>query len=262
MNRSVSANDAWRVSNDAEGGATDPQNNAPMAIHDCWNQIGVEGNGTCRELVKHIHCRNCPVYSAAGLQLLDRPLPASYRQERAEHYAQVKKITQPARLSVVIFRLGNEWLALPTPIFQEVAEQRVMHTLPHRRPGGHRGLALGLVNVRGELLICASIRRLLGLPEEREAPAARSQPGTRTVFERLLVASGPAAPGGPPQRVAFPVDEVHGIHRIPKQEVKDPPATVSRTALTHTQGVFGWRDRTVGLLEAESFFTALNRSLA
>src|SRR5262245_55358447 len=125
-------------------------------IHDCWNSIGVEGNGTCRELVKFIHCRNCPVYSAAGRQLLDRPLPVEYQHEQAEHYAQQKKFFQPARLSVVLFRIAGEWLALPTQAFQEVAERRAMHTLPHRR----RGLALGLVNIRGELLICASLARL------------------------------------------------------------------------------------------------------
>ena len=102
-------------------------------IHDCWNLIGVGGNGTCRELARYIHCRNCPVYSAAGVQLLDRALPADYRRERAEHYAQSKKITKPARLSVVIFRLGLEWLALPTGAFAEVAERRALHTLPHRR---------------------------------------------------------------------------------------------------------------------------------
>src|SRR2546422_702365 len=116
---------------------------APAPIYDCWNTIGVEGNGTCRELVKFIHCRNCPVYSAAGTQLLDRPMPADYRREQAEHYAQPKKFSQPARLSLVLFRLASEWLALPTSAFQEVAERRALHSLPHRR----RGLALGLVNV-------------------------------------------------------------------------------------------------------------------
>src|SRR5882672_9962274 len=55
-------------------------------IHDCWNLIGVEGNRTCRELLKFTHCRNCPVYSAAANQLLDRPLPADYRHESAKHY--------------------------------------------------------------------------------------------------------------------------------------------------------------------------------
>lgn len=224
--------------------ATSGETVAP--IYDCWNRIGVEGNGTCRELVKYIHCRNCPVYSAAGIQLLDRPLTEDYRRERAEHYAQEKKVAQPVRVSVVIFRISNEWLALPTNAFQEVAERRAMHSLPHRR----RGLALGLVNIRGELLICASAGKLLGLDQA----AVREK--SRVVFDRFLVAIWNG------QRVAFPVDEVHGIQRFQKSELKDPPATISKSTLTYTEGVFTWRDRTIGLLDADSFFSTLNRSLA
>jgi chemotaxis-related protein WspD len=227
-------------------------------VHDCWNRIGVEGNATCRELAKYIHCRNCPVYSAAGLQLLDRPPPADYRRERAEHYAQRKMVSRPARLSVVIFRIAGEWFALPTTAFQEVAEHRVIHTLPHR----HRGLALGLVNVRGELLVCASVARLLGL--KTSAPGNQSLKSERGaadsghgfIFDRLLVA------GWNGQRVVFPVDEVQGIQRFHKDELKESPATIARSSLTYTEGVFAWGDRSVGLLEAEVFFTALNRSLA
>jgi chemotaxis-related protein WspD len=215
-------------------------------VYDCWNTIGVEGNATCRELVKYIHCRNCPVYSAAGLQLLDRPLPADYRSERAAHYAQQKRITQPARLSVVIFRLAHEWLALPTTVFVEVAERRAMHSLPHRR----RGLAMGLVNVRGELLICASLARLLGM--EQAVGTAKSL----THFERVLVANWDG------QRIAFPVNEVQGIQRFHKEELADPPATVAKSTLTYTRGVFAWKERTVGLLDADALFGALNRSLS
>lgn len=227
-------------------------------IHDCWNLIGVEGNGTCRELLKFIHCRNCPVYAAAGIQLLDRPLPAEFRRERAAHYAQAKKVAQPERFSVVIFRLAHEWLALHTTVFQEVAEHRGMHSLPHRR----RGVALGLVNVRGELLICASVARLLGLEAEvrGQKSEVRSQNSDlrspSSGFPRLLVTNWNGL------RLAFPVDEVQGIQRFPKAELKSPPATISKSTLGYTQGVFGWRDRTVGLLDTEPFFTTLNRSLA
>lgn len=227
-------------------------------VHDCWNRIGVEGNATCRELAKYIHCRNCPVYSAAGLQLLDRPLPPDYRRERAEHYAQQKIIFRPARLSVVIFRIAGEWFALPTTAFQEVAEHRTMHTLPHR----HRGLALGLVNVRGELLVCASAARLLGLDNsESGVRSPKSErgavdSGSGTVFDRLLVA------GWDGQRVVFPVDEVQGVQRFRKDEMKESPATIARSSLTYTEGVFAWDGRTIGLLDAEAFFTALNRNLA
>ena len=214
-------------------------------IHDCWNIIGVEGNATCGELSKFVHCRNCPVYSAAGIQLLDRPLPADYRREWTDHFAREKKLSTPARTSAVIFRLGREWLALPTSTFQEVAERRVLHTLPHRR----HGVVLGLVNVRGELLVCASLARLLGLEPEAGAKPAR------TAFERLMVVNWEG------NRLAFPVEEVHGVHRFHQTQLGEPPATIAKSALTYTKGVFRWRDRTVGFLDAEPLFAALNRSL-
>src|SRR3989442_6591429 len=143
----------------------------------CWQKIGVHGDGTCPELPKFIHCRNCPVYSDAGLQLLDRPLPADYRQEWAAHFAQERDLTPPARISALLFRIAAEWLALPTQAFQEVAERRPIHSLPHRP----QGLVLGLVNIRGELLICVAVNQLLGL-EKTALPARR-----RTGAERLLV---------------------------------------------------------------------------
>lgn len=217
----------------------------PAPVHDCWNTIGVSGNGTCRELQKFIHCRNCPVYSAAGIQLLDRSLTPEYRRERTSHYAEAKTVTQPAKTSLVIFRIGAEWLALPTPAFQEVAERRFMHTLPHRR----RSVVLGLVNIRGELLICASLARLLSLEQE----TSRDKP--RAVHDRLLVTNWDG------HRLAFPVDEVRGIHRFHRDEMKEPPATISKSALTYTQGIFTWQECSVGFLNADSLFSALNRSL-
>jgi chemotaxis-related protein WspD len=218
----------------------------PTRINDCWNTIGVSGNGSCRELPKFIHCRNCPVFSAAGVQLLDRPLTPEYRRQWAEHYAHEKKLAAPVRTSVVVFRVGLEWLALSTRAFQEVAEKRPVHTLPHRR----RNVVLGLVNVRGELLICISLGHLLGLE-----PGTR--PNIRTIaYDRLIVI------GWNGNRYVFPADEVHGIHRFQQDELREPPATVAHSSFTHTQGVFNWRERTVGVLNADSLFAAMNRNLS
>jgi len=173
-------------------------------------------------------------------------LPMEYRRERTLHYAEVKKLVQPAKTSVVVFRLSTEWLALPTVAFQEVAEHRFVHTLPHRR----RSVVLGLVNVRGELLICVSLARLLGL--ESEKPRERSG----VAYDRLLVTHWEG------KRLVFPVDEVHGIQRVRQDEMKEPPTTISKSALTHTRGIFPWRDRSVGFLNGDSLFGALNQSLA
>lgn len=216
-----------------------------LEISDCWNQTGVEGDRSCPELDKLVHCRNCPVYTEVGLQLLNRGLPADYRREWVEHLARKRKPTVGNKSSVLVFRLGAEWLALPSQVFQEVAEYRPIHSIPHRRPG----VVLGLVNVRGELLLCVSAAYLLGLEEEAESE--RPHPPRA----RLLVARWDG------HRLAFPVGEVHGVHRFQPEELADPPVTLARAALTFTRGVFPWGEHTVGLLQPERLFSSLDRSL-
>ena len=98
--------------------------------------------------------------------------------------------------------------------------------------------------------LCASLARLLGL--EVGPPTKR----LRAVFDRLLVADWNG------QRFAFPVDEVHGVHRFHQADLREPPATVARSGLHCTAGVFPWRNLAVGFLDADTIFTALNRNLA
>ncbi len=215
-------------------------------IYACWNEIGVHGDGSCPELKKYIRCRNCPVYSGAGIKLLDRALPAEYRREWTEHFAKEKKLPPPIREKAVLFRIGAEWLALPARAFHEIADHRPIHSLPHRR----QGIMLGLANIRGELLICFSLGHLLGLdglPQPMEL---------RQTYERLLVADWMG------RRIAFPVDEVRGIHPYDQQELRDPPATLSKSSLSYTKSVLNWERRSVGLLDPDILFTSLNRSLS
>jgi chemotaxis-related protein WspD len=218
----------------------------PAVVTDCWNQIGVNGDSTCERLAEFFHCRNCPVYSAAADLVLDRQLPAGYRRQWTEYFASEKKATAPGRQSIVIFRVGADWLALPTRVFQQIAEQRRVHSLPHRRDN----VVLGLVNVRGTLLICVSLGRLLGL-EKEQLPAKR-----RTVYERLVVAEWQGKP------LVFPVDEVHGIHRHRQEELRETPSTVSKAAVHFTRGILPWDGKLVGCLDEELVFSTLNRSLS
>jgi chemotaxis-related protein WspD len=212
----------------------------------CWQSIGVYGRGDCRELQKFVHCRNCPVYSSSALRLLDRPLPAEYRAEWAEHFAKAQRVAPPVKTSAVLFRINAEWLALPTHAFQEIAERRRTHSLPHQR----QSVVVGLVNIRGELLICVSLGRLLGLEK------ISSRQTIRTTYDRLLVGNWEGS------RLVFPVDEVHGTHRFEASEVHEPPATVAKSRGSYTQGVFAWQQKSVGLLEPSLLFSALNRSLS
>ena len=216
-------------------------------IQDSWNTLGVWGDSKCPELVKHVHCRNCPVYSAAAVKMLDTELPSQYLDEWTAHFAQPKAITEADTHSVVIFRMHAEWFALPTAIFLEVCDLRPVHSLPHRRSR----VVLGLVNVRGELVICVSLAELLGLERVPESKKSKS-PATH---ERLLVVNRERS------RYVFPVQEVHGILRFHQHDAREAPATLARATATYTRGVLTWQDKSVGWLDDQLLFHSLNRSL-
>ncbi len=190
-----------------------------------------------------VHCRNCQVYSAAGMRLLDREPPADYRRYWTEYFSAERKRAAPGRISAVIFRLGTEWFALSTRAFQEVTERRAIHSLPHRR----NGIVLGLTNVRGELLVCVSLGKLLGLGHD-DPP---DEP-----CKRLVVAEWQG------NLLTFPVNEVHGVHRFHPEDLQEVPATIARANPGLTQAILTWKNRKVGCLDEESLFSTINRSLA
>lgn len=217
---------------------------ADEAVDDCWNHIGIRGDKSCPKLVEHVHCRNCEVYAAAATRLLDR---YSLSQEHVALYDQTKDLSQQVTRSLIVFRLGEEWLALPTRTLVEVSPLAPIHSLPHQRS---RAL-LGVANVRGALVPCVSLTELLGL----DTIAAKT---TGRVVPRLLIL---AAPGG---NVVTPVDEVHGIHAFPEQQLLDasgPSATSGAASGKYTRGVLQWENRSVRLLDEEHLLSAVMRSL-
>jgi chemotaxis-related protein WspD len=216
-------------------------------IHDCWNRIGVSGDASCPELKKHVHCRNCPVYSAAAVELLDRDLPENYSDECTRRVAQRKPEAAGDTQSVIVFRIGSEWLALPTTVFKEIVGIRPVHSLPHRR----NGVVLGLANIRGELLVCISLRQILRLDETAESKNEKF----RTTNARMLFILHEGL------RAVCPVDEVFGVHRFRPRELKPVLTTLAKGTTTYIKGVVSWPQGAVGLLDEDLLFYTLNRGL-
>lgn len=213
----------------------------------CWNQIGVWGDRKCPELKRVVHCRNCPVYSQAAGDLLDRDIPDDYLEATTRHFAaQVQTLARGAK-SVVIFRVENEWLALATTLLKEICDLRSVHSLPHQR----NPAVLGIVNIRGELLVCISLTTLLGAGRAGDQAAHG-----RLARTRLLVASSNG------ERLVFPVDEVHGIHRFDPSQLADAPATISRATSTYTRAMLDWQGKSVGVLDEQLLFQSLKRTLS
>ncbi len=104
------------------------------------------------------HCRVCPDYLSAGKQLFERDIPPSWLDEWASLYAGSKETERRGSLVLVVFRAGEEWLALPAVDFLEVITVRPVHFVPFRSGPKFRGL----VNVNGELLPCVTLLPIIG----------------------------------------------------------------------------------------------------
>ncbi|EKT4456653.1 chemotaxis protein CheW [Pseudomonas putida] len=205
-------------------------------IDDCWNRIGVRGDKQCPLLERHVHCRNCEVYAAAATRLLDR-----YALTQDHQAAAVQPDEENTGHSMLLFRLGEEWLALATACLVEIAPLQAVHSLPHQRSR----LLHGVANVRGALVPCLSLADLLGVQ------AGATEPRSARAMPRMLIL---AAEGGP---VVMAVEEIDGIHRL------DPQLLGSgRDATRFTAAVLQWRGRSVRVLDDQHLMSAVQRSLS
>ncbi|QRY81958.1 purine-binding chemotaxis protein CheW [Pseudomonas sp. PDNC002] len=213
-------------------------------VDDCWNRVGVRGDRSCPKLVEYIHCRNCPVHAAAAISLLDRY--ALGGEEPVQMPVESGETAIEDGRAHLIFRLGEEWLGLPTRALAEVAPACVVHSLPHQRSPA----LLGVANVRGTLVACVSLGELLGLDIRA---AARDD---ARIVPRMLIL---AATGGP---IISPVDEVDGIHELSESAVITASSHSHAANDRFTRGVMQWRQRSIRLLDQEALLDAATRSLA
>jgi chemotaxis-related protein WspD len=217
-------------------------------LDDCWNRIGIRGDQSCGKLVQHVHCRNCEVYAGAAQRNLQRHVDAGYKDEWASHFRGADQAAENKDSSGLVFRIGREWLSLPTRMFMSVAPQAKPHALPHRGGKG-RGL-LGIVNVGGTLYPCMSLAALLGVDESDVAPT-----GKRHTFARLLVIQWEE------QAYALPVADLHGILRYSSAAVKAPAATINKGLSRFLSGVLTQDDMRIGCLDAALVGYQLARNL-
>ena len=211
---------------------------ATATAGDCWNLIGIQGDRSCPELKKHLHCLNCPVYAAGGKSLFERAPPESYHKDWAERLAVREDSTDQHAVNLLVFRLGDEWWALEVPLVVEVTMPRQAHRVPHRSDD----TLAGIVNIRGELYLSVRLEPLLGLESSSAGDAH---------LRRLLVIERAGA------RWAASVDEVHGVHPFGAAERLNVPSTVSQHRSSLVSEVYRWNDKQVGRLNGPQLFEGL-----
>ena len=205
-------------------------------LNDCWSKIGVSGDSTCPELDVHVHCRNCPVFATAARGFFDRPAPAGYLDEWAGILSAPVEPIATKDISLLIFRLRDEWLGMRTESVVEVTTPRPVHKIPHRS----NATLVGMVNLRGRLQLQVSMHGLLGVG-----------PGGDAGPSRLVVISREG------QTWVFEADEVLGVYRFARERLGHVPSTLADPAISFSQAVIDWKGKSVGFLDDPRVFDAL-----
>jgi chemotaxis-related protein WspD len=208
---------------------------------ECWNEIGIFGDSSCVELKQYHHCTHCPKYADGARKLLDQEPPDDYIFEWTAVLAREKETPRANTFSALLFRIGGSWLALPTSIFREVVEVRMVHKIPHRS----NQKLLGLVNIRGTLHLCADLQNLLKLSAD-----APSQTKSERAYPRMVVVENEN------KTWAFTVDEILSLQRFAPEEIVPLPDVEKST-----RGIVEWEGATFDVLDENLFFKRLEQIL-
>lgn len=220
-------------------------------IDDCWNKTGIWGaeSPRCPKLDEVTHCQNCPVFSGSGRMLLDRKQPDGYSNEWTNVLTQKKDAALKTAISVIIFRVGDEWYALKTAVLKEITEMRHIHTIPHRK----NSVLRGITSIRGELHLCVSIGHLFDIT--KAVTTKNNIPGN-IMRDRIIVIEKNS------ERFVFPTNEILGIYRFSPDRVNPPPSTLSEASSSYVNGVIEHKDKHIGCLDEELLFHAFSRKIS
>jgi chemotaxis-related protein WspD len=186
----------------------------------------------------------------AMARLLDRPIRTEDLVEQTQRVATPVEEDRDRGASVLVFTIGAERFALPTT---DIA-RTVPAVRPHRIPHRSNNIVRGLGNIDGELVLCASLRSLLGLARgsnERGAAGERANS-----HDRQMIVVGDSN-----GRWALTVDRVLGIEYVTEDDRRAPPMTVERALQRYTESVFDLHSETVALLDATRIISGFEAAL-
>ncbi len=154
-------------------------------------------------------------------------------RHRAESLAQAEEAEAVTEMtSLLLFRLGEEWYAVPIPGVREIVNDIVLTPIP-RVPEFIRGV----MNVRGEIVSVTDIAALMriasaGPRDVRELPSAIIARTERCVS-------------------ALAVDEIGDILDVPRASVEPPLATLERSQIEFISGSVYVDGRLIGIVNLD-----------
>ncbi|RVU40577.1 purine-binding chemotaxis protein CheW [Rheinheimera riviphila] len=225
--------------------APDSPTNLPQEpLITCWKSVGIFGDRSCEKLATVVHCRNCDVYADAASQLRDQFAPtdstALLSDTTALSATNEAQTETTATQQWLLFRLNQQWFGIASAVLQEITQPQKVRAVPHRL---NKAL-LGVCNVRGLLVPCISLHRLLGIT------AAQN-----TSWPRMLIVQHKSA------ALVLPVDQIHGLVRLPQPPTEPVQLKSGSTLGKITLTVVQWQGFNLTLLDADLLHQALLKEL-
>ena len=183
---------------------------------------------------------------SAVLRLLDRPVSEADLLARATEVAQPAEVRSVRTVALLVFRLRRESLALPVRSLQSVTARTVPTPIPHRSGG----VLCGICNIRGELILCADLPRLLDLPQTVAPP-----PEAEIDQRRMIVM------GSPSDSWTFEVDALIGVERFDLAAARRAPGTVEGRLGAFAASLIDTDSGVVTLLDADRVLSGLKAGL-
>ena len=216
-------------------------------VNDCWNTIGVWSSAEkkCDKLVEFIHCRNCNIFSELGLSVLDKSAPAGYLTQWRNDIAAAPEINKAKLNSIIVFRVLQEWFALPAVILSEVANERLIHRIPRNI----NKYITGIANINGEIKVCYSLKHLAGLRDDKldKNNMVNRSPKRLIVIELNMTT------------YVFQVEEVSGIHWYSETDLLPVPSTLYFENAEILLGSVKQKGRQVAIFCADKFQQKLEK---
>lgn len=182
-----------------------------------------------------------------SLNLLNRPPPENYGTEQLASLNTQTHEDFPTGRSLLVFRIANEWLALPNYCIKEITPPSFIHKLPHTTTN----ILLGISNVHGDLLITISMQAFLNIHN-----ASTQSNNTQSVckFARNIVLEINK------NILVFSVDEIYGLTQIELSLLEPPAITITKSIQNYCTGIFSLNNTVVGLLDESRIITTLNET--
>lgn len=169
--------------------------------------------------------------AAAPRQLLMESAAEVLRRRADSLAKEASEEEDSHRLSLLLFRIGEEWYAVGVSDVREIFQEYELTKLP-----GVPDYVLGVVNVRGEILSVTDPARIMKL--------GQVEMGSGVLPPAIVIGSAEVV-------TALVVDEIGDIADVPQESLEPPISIIDRAQAEFVAGSVHIGDSMVGIISTD-----------